>query len=374
MTEHFRPLYHHDSRDYHTAATDAARFARDKLERMIGEGQAKARQVITDITQQVPRDRVVKGNALQFGYEGGEDLVITVPGESRETLHRNAFTQVLGRAGIPTAFARNLEQRGNGWAHELMAHNLNTIYRHSTDRHLLRSLDGSLRGFLSDRYRRLDSATLVDSFAQGMQAVKAVPVEGRMLDTKVFLKAMLPVVYEPVPNEIVAFGLQWENSDFGNGAHNLRMFVLRLWCTNYAIGSEGIRQIHIGKRLSEDMEFSQKTYDLDTQATASAIQDVVRGSLSEERVQLFLNGIKEAHEEKIDPKVAIADLRKRLTKGEVDKVVEVFNSPDVENLPAGNSRWRLSNALSWIAGQTEDPEKSLEFEREAGRLVPQLAA
>lgn len=374
MPENFQPMYHYGQKTYAEAASDAARFARNKIEGMISSGQEKAMQVITDIQRQVPKDRVVKGSALEFGYEGGDDLIITVPGESKEKLHRNAFGQVLSRAGVPMQFARELEKRGNGWAHELMAHNLNEIYSHSEDRHLMRSYDGSLRGFLSDRYRRLDSATLVEAFAQGMQKVQAIPVEGRMFDTKVFLKALLPVVYEPVPNEIVAFGLQWENSDFGNGAHNLRAFVMRLWCTNYAIADMGIRQIHIGARLSEDVTYSQKTYELDTQATASAIQDVVQSSLSPQRVQLYLNGIKEAHEEQIDPATAIKELSKRLNKTQVQQVIDTFNTPDVENLPPGNSRWRLSNALSWIAGNMDDREAALDFEREAGRLIPQLAA
>ena len=101
--------------------------------------------------------------------------------------------------------------------------------------------------------------------------------------------------------------------------------------------------------------------------------DLEYESKGENQINLFLDGIKQAHEEKIDPKKAIEALKKRLTKGEVEQVIETFNSPDVEMLPPGNSRWRLSNALSWLAGQQTDKEKAMAFEAEAGRLIPQLS-
>lgn len=368
----YQPMFHHGPGTYEETARKAQEFAQNKIQSMIDIGRARAFEVINDIQSKIPEDRIVKGTALKFSYEGGSNLTIAHPEHDPESLHSNAFGQVLARAGIPMQFARNLEQRGNGWAHELMAHNLNEIYAHSQDRHLLRSVDGSLRGFLSDKYRRLDSRPLVEAFAGAAAEIGAIPVEGKMLDTKVYLKALVPIVYQPVANEVVAFGVQWENSDFGNGAHNLRTFVLRLWCTNYAIGNEGIRQVHIGRRLTEDVVFSQRTYELDTKTSASMIRDVIKGSLDEDKRNMFLDAIKEAHEERIDPHKAIADLKKRLTKGEVEQVVEAFNSPDVQNMPAGNSRWRLSNALSWIAGKQEDEGKALDFQREAGRLLPQL--
>jgi hypothetical protein len=62
-------------------------------------------------------------------------------------------------------------------------------------------------------------------------------------------------------------------------------------------------------------------------------------------------------------------LRKSLTKGEVEQVTTAFNSPDVENLPPGNTDWRLSNALSWVAGQTQDAERKLDFMKLAGAVI-----
>ena len=73
-------------------------------------------------------------------------------------------------------------------------------------RFLLRSVNGEVRGFLSDRFRRLDSRPIVDSFARVCQGVGALPVEGYVTDTKMALKAILPQVFEPVRHEVMAFG------------------------------------------------------------------------------------------------------------------------------------------------------------------------
>ena len=60
---------------------------------------------------------------------------------------------------------------------------------------------------------------------------------------------------------------------------------------------------------------------------------------------------------------------RRLQKHEADSVVEAYNSADTVNMPAGNSMWRLSNAISWVAGKTEDAERKLEISKVAGQIL-----
>ena len=50
-------------------------------------------------------------------------------------------------------------------------------------------------------------------------------------------------------------------------------------------------------------------------------------------------------------------------------VVEAYNSADTVNMPAGNSIWRLSNAICWVAGKTEDAERKLEISKVAGQIL-----
>jgi hypothetical protein len=39
-------------------------------------------------------------------------------------------------------------------------------------------------------------------------------------------------------------------------------------------------------------------------------------------------------------------------------------------MPAGSTVWRLSNAISWVAGQTKDAERKLDLQKLAGSVLP----
>jgi hypothetical protein len=365
-------LYHHDSRDYNQAASEAAKAARTKIEALIERGRTNAADVINQVMAQVPVDRIVPATHLEFFHKDAA-LHVTIDG-SEESVHDHALGQIVTRASMPMAFARTL-QAGGEWGQDLLQYNLNRLYQESPasrKRYLTRTVvNGSrqLRGFLSDHYRRLDSRPLLEAFVAAAQSVGALPVEGYALDTKVALKALLPIVFEPVANEVIAFGIVWENSDFGNGAHSVRVFILRLWCTNFAIMCEVLRQIHVGKRIEADFEFSQKTHNLDTKAAASAMSDLAKGLLVPDEVHKHCELIKKAHEEQVSPAEVTKFLKKNLLKGEADEVIKSFNSPDIVNLPAGQNKWRLSNALSWVAGNMGDRERSLELMKLAGKVI-----
>lgn len=366
-------LTHHDGRDYATAAKQAAGDARVRLEALIARGTERAGAVIEQVMNQIIVDELVRAPAVTFAPQGNGRLAARVEnGNAYERpLHRNALAQVAGRLGLPTRYLDDLLARSS-WGAELAAHNLNELIRKNvpdTTRYLIRAVNGEVRGWLSDRFRRLDCRPIVESFAVACQRIGAVPCEGHALETKIMLKAMLPVVFEPVPNEVMCVGVALENSDFGNGALALRSFVLRLWCTNLAIADQNVREVHLGARLAEDIEWSDETFTADTKRMALMVGDVVRGQLGPAKVDKLMDAIVRANEQKIDPTRALAALGKDLTKGEVAAAVEKFNAPDVELLPPGNTRWRLSNAVSWLASQVPDEERAIELQKVAGALM-----
>lgn len=372
-------LTHHDGRDYETAAKEAAGVAREKLEAIIARGTTRAGAVIEQVMSQTITDELVRAPAVTFApaevvAPGAAACLVarfTNGSDHVRPLHRNALGQVAGRLGLPTKYLDDLLAQP-GWGAELAAHNLNELIRKNvpdTTRYLVRSVNGEARGWLSDRFRRLDCRPIVESFAVACQRLGAVPCEGHALETKIMLKAMLPVVFEPVPNEVMCVGVALENSDFGNGALSLRSFVLRLWCTNLAIADQNVREVHLGARLAEDIEWSDETYVVDTKRMALMVGDVVRGQLGPAKVDKLMAAIVKANADKIDPRRALEALGRDLTKGEVAQVVEKFNAPDVELLPPGNTKWRLSNAVSWLAGQVVDEERAIELQKVAGALM-----
>jgi hypothetical protein len=84
--------------------------------------------------------------------------------------------------------------------------------------------------------------------------------------------------------------------------------------------------------------------------------------------------IKKAHETEIDPKKMMGDLSKHLNKGELELVKDRYNTPDVVALPPGNSVWRMSNAISWVAGnKVDDDERKIDIMRVAGGLLERVS-
>jgi hypothetical protein len=373
-------MTHHNANDYNTSASAAAQHARTLFEKELDAGKARASDIIMRVLNEVPQDRIVKAPALAFDVEVNGEIGVTLSDSTRLLAVPHAVQQIAERAGIPKTYVDSLREADTKsaadpyWRMKLLATNLATQYAHRGDeKYLLRSYESNLRGFLSDKFRRLDSRPLLDAFAKAASAVGAVPWSGLGSQVKTLVRIALPHVFEPIPNEPMLVGLSWQNSDYGSGAHEIKLFVYRPWCTNLAMLESALRQVHLGKRLDENMDFSQKTYSLDTATIASAVTDVVGRLLEPAYVHGVMNQIKELGSEKIDTGKVIADLAIKLGKGGAARVAEVFNSAEVELLPPGNTAWRMSNALSLLATREDDLEKKLELERLAGSFFKKAA-
>lgn len=375
-------LFHHSNTDYETQKGIMAENVRKKFEQSIYAGQHEAQRVLEQIDREVPKDRLIKSNAMRF-VPTGNGVEVMIGGESQETIHDHALGQFCGRGKFNLKYGRQLEamaketeaegtEKNGDWARELMAHNLNELYSRGPGagkRYLMRSVDSQVRGWLSDRYRRLDCQPLFAAFHEmAIRQAGAVPMRGYALATKVAIRVVLPTIFEPIPNQPMLYGLEWHNSDFGHGTHSLRAFIHQPWCTNEATRDDVLREVHKGGRLSEDFSYSQKTYELDQAASESALKDTIKGLLAPASVDATMLVLKQAYDEKIDPK-KIPLMLKQLRKSEVDAVKEAFTSADIENLSPGQNRWRLSNAISFVATQTEDKYRALELERMSGKVA-----
>lgn len=375
-------MYHHDARNATVAQSEAAKVARIKLDEIVQRGATSAQSVIETVMSRIVTDRVVKTPLVKLiaqPKDAPKMFNISVNGEPG-MLHDHAFGQILADAGVPKRYADDLNQQANGtpWGRELVAHSVNTILSHrDRQRNLIRSEGDLVKGFVSDKFKRIDSRPLLESFAAACKDNNLLPFEGKAFDTKVVIRAVMPQVYEPIPNEVMVFGVEWRNSDYGDGGHVVNLTMTRMWCTNLAIAETALRQIHLGKRLDDNIEYSQRTYQLDTQTNASALRDTIRQIVGGQRIAGMLEAVKKANEDELpnDKNVILNRLKKHISAPDAEKAMAAFESADVVNLPPGNTTWRLSNCLSWIA-QAKDvsPERKLELQFAAGAIIPHKAA
>lgn len=350
--------------------------AKQKLEGAIQKNISTAGAVVDQVMSVQPYDQVVRARAITFHAHGegagpGRLLIATDDMDNPLGVHNHALRQMGEKAGIPASYVDSLSS-GDAWRRQLLAGNFQEHFSHmpATQRHLVRSVGGEVRGFLSDKFRRLDSRPILSAFLDEVQAVGAVPYSGHASPVRCSLKVIIPTVRElGRDGEVVALGAEFSNSDYGAGSLAIRLFLLRITCLNGATLEDLMHQVHLGGRLAEEIEFSQKTYELDTKTTVSAVRDMARGAFDRKRQESLLSRVEMAQDLDV-PWSQLKGKLSQLSKDELRRVEESYNGPDVINLPPGANAWRASNALSWVAQMVEGAERRLELEKLAGSLLP----
>lgn len=344
---------------------------RSVLEAVIARNLDANRAKIGRALSAVPQDAIVRASALRF-YASADQISMGVDAAHSWRLHPNGLQQAIGIAGVPMAWTdRMTGGDAVDWQRNLFSHVMNETFEHSGARHLVRAVDGEARAVLSDKFRRLDTRPVLEAFLTVADKMGAKPYLTHACDVRSSVKVIFPKVYT-INGDVVAFGAEQRGSDFGAGALQVALFLLRLGCLNGATTSKDLRMVHLGKRLDESLEYSQRTYELDTAATVSAVSDVSAKLLSEGRRESALADLQSAADKAMTSDALIARVGKSLTKEESRKVRESFEGPDVLNLPPGETVWRASNALSWLA-KTSSEDRGLDLERMAGDLL-QVAA
>ena len=353
-------------------------IALDRLGAIVEQGKASAATTVQHVMAAVPADYIARSSALRFETGDERGLTVGIPNGESFRVHNHALGQVSQHLSIPGAYVRELVD-GAPWQRALARTVLTEHASHDERRNLLRVVtpaDGrrELRGFLSDRYRRLDSRPLLDAFFQAVQRVGALPSWGSVTDTRVSVRVILPEVMEPTPGELIVAGIDWHNSDFGAGRFSLSAFNLRLVCNNGMVGADALKQIHLGRQLGESIEWSRETLQRDTRTMVSATHDVVKQLLSPESRERTAEQVRKANEAGLSTGELSRRLR-TLSKDESRRVLEAFEGPDVVNLPPTQTAWRASQALAWVA-QTLDGDRRVELERLAGAITeaPRAAA
>jgi len=115
-----------------------------------------------------------------------------------------ALGQIAGRAGVPLQYLRELAApQSASWQHQLASEILRQHYGNAGDvRVLVRSVRGQLRGWVSDKYRRLDSRPLVDALANEARSAGAVPIDGVVTETRVAIKVIVPRILDAHPRRV----------------------------------------------------------------------------------------------------------------------------------------------------------------------------
>lgn len=340
------------------------------MERLINEGK-----IAQDYIAPIGVNLKAQDHSPVITFSGQGSLMMNMP-DGQFSLHDNAIGQLADRMGVPSRYLRNLAGGGQEWQVLLAAEILN---QHSDwtqrSRVLIRTVGQQVRGVLSDSYRRLNSVEILTAFVQEAAGQGAVISDAYMNDTKVWAETILPqpiVVPTAKNGDVVIFaGARFSTSDYGDGAVDMRAFLLNGACLNGMVRESVMKQVHLGSKLPDTLALSRETYELDTKTTVSAVRDLTAGLFSKDNLMQKAYEIQGASEIDVDPEKEITKLTKSglLLKQEGKEVEKILMKNDPEDGVQGAATlWKLTQAITAHARELS-PERSRELHEISGSLL-----
>lgn len=291
-----------------------------------------------------------------------------VIGDKTFGINDHAHGQIADRLAIPTKYYDRLRAEQPA----LLAANVNTWFKAKPERRMFRTIDGTTRAFLSDKFARLDDEHFAETVLPVVMDVPGAEVVScAITDTKTHIKFVSRKMLRDVKaGDTIAFGIAFSNSEVGAGAITANLFTERLVCTNGMISSEDVfRSAHLGGRHGgRDLGeiFKLDTIQADGKATMLKLRDFARDVLNDR----FIDG----HVEKLraiagvevkDPEQAVIKLAKNhgFTEGERKSVLaHLIKGGDL-------SLFGLAQAVTRTAEDLADYNRATDFERVGGKML-----
>lgn len=273
-------------------------------------------------------------------------------------LTENGHNQLGQFCGIPAKYYDLMR----GASAELLAQNVKYWLERSSDRRMIRTLDGNIRALLSDSYRRLDNFDLAQSVLPMLNEVNATIESCEITEKKLYIKAITHKVQAEVKvGELVCAGILVSNSEIGHGALNVKPLVYKYSCANGAIvDALAMRKYHAGRVTElEQIKFSNETLNAEDKAFWLKVRDLVKHSLNEATFKNVVESMQASTKVKIEePTKAIELVTKKFG------FVETEKNDILKHLIEGGdlTSWGLGNAVTRMAQDVPSYDRSTELE------------
>jgi hypothetical protein len=232
---------------------------------------------------------------------------------------------------------------------------------------LLRAVNGEVRGMVSDSYKRFDSPKMIDVFSEECLKYEARPYDGFVTDLRVIVQGALPQRYER-KEQVLTVGVLLKHSDFGVGPLEVRFFIAV--DGRSLVGRRGVRRIHRGKRLDEDMSVNDATMGEDSESAANTIRQLISTHFNKDNINAVMAEIEMAESIDLSPdRVSELLVSLKFNDEELRKASDTFAGIEKVGLPSGFNLYRLANVVAWLANEEENPVRKLELMEAAGGLI-----
>lgn len=283
----------------------------------------------------------------------GQDHIITT--DINSVAHRQIGTAL----NIPASYYDRMMER----CPELLAENVNTWMGQLNGSRMIRTLDGTARAFLSDRYRVIDNDRILETVLPEILDIPDLRVEScSVTDEKLYLKVVNPRLTADVTvGDTVQAGMLITNSEVGMGSVTVQPLIYRLVCTNgMTVNDARTRKNHIGRgnQAGESYElYSDETLQADNKAFLLKLRDTVRAVSDELQFQRVVGMMRDAKTAKIQASdlPAFVDLTAR----EFSLGKEESNGVLKQLIAAGDlSLYGLANAVTRHSQDVESYDRA----------------
>jgi hypothetical protein len=303
-------------------------------------------------------------------------LILTNGAESAYPIQPLAHRQIGERLGIPAKYYDRMLAE----APVLLVSNANHWFQQQGEKRMVRTLDGNVRAFLSNRYQRIDNHEVAEVVLPTlMEAGRELAIVScEVTEKRLYIKATDKSVVAEVKGsrrvgDLVEAGIMITNSEVGLGAVQVTPFLNFLWCLNgCVINKAGMRSTHVGTRLDVDDDIAALLAD-DTRKVLDRgvllkVRDTVRALLNAKAHQERIDRMSEQTQQLIvapNPATAIEVLGNdyQLNDGERGSVLRhLIEGGDL-------SRYGLMNAVTRTATDAPDYDRATELEALGGRIL-----
>lgn len=331
-----------------------------------------------DRQQAVKKDMIVDMGALSMDTSD-IGLALQVTGGSTSAqygINDIAHRQIGQHLKIPALYYDRMKSEYP----ELLVQNVNGWFSRTPDtKRMLRTLDGTARALLSDRYRRIDNFEVASAVLPIISGMDGASVEScELTDSRMYLKVVDPrVTAEVKKGDIVQAGIIISNSEVGMGSVNVSPLVYRLVCSNGMIAQDGaVRKYHVGRANEGGEDFSiyrSETIEADDKAFLMKLEDSVKAAVDQARFAAIVDKMREAAEATMEAKIVPQVVE--LASKEYG-ITEAEGKGILGHLIAGGdlSLYGLANAVTRQAQDVESYDRSTELEATGYKIITMAPA
>ena len=344
--------------------------------------QAEVKEDYRVRTQEIePLIPLVDMTAANTSFDRDE-FALAIPHYGSFSLNDHAHGQIATHLGIPAKYYDKMVAEAPALWQQNVRHWLEES--DPEGQRMIRTLDGTARAFVSNRYLPLDNEQLAEAVFPVLAERNVQVVSADITEKKLYIKFVDPSLQMNVEwgsghafkrfDDEITWGGVITNSEVGAGSLSVSTMFVRAVCSNTMIVGTDFRKKHVGGSGSaiaggSDRYIKDDTRAAKDRATFLELRDTVNGVLSETVMEATVRKLEGATTRMLGtkPQESVEKVVKQigLTKDEGESVLShLITGGDL-------SAWGLANAVTRTAEDSPSYDRATELEA-AGMSVIDL--